>query len=119
MNRIETWSTQVVGESEFGRHIMRCATVSVVCVILVLTQAGCRGVYRFRCTTASPDTRSTWISTSRALRRAIRWLPEYKGSKLEILIVTPSSIPDSTREALQEKGLKFKEIEYEFPDSLS
>ena len=56
--------------------------------------------------------------TSLALHKAIRWLPRHTGSKLEILIVTPSPIPDSARQALKEKGLGFRQIEHEFPTSL-
>ncbi len=56
--------------------------------------------------------------TGRVLQKAVRWLPRYGGSRLEIVVVTPSPIPDNAKQALKEKGLKFREIEHEFPDSL-
>jgi hypothetical protein len=52
------------------------------------------------------------------LQKAVRWLPEYTGSKLEIVVVTPLSIPDSAGKALQKKGIRITEVEYEFPDPL-
>lgn len=54
--------------------------------------------------------------TARVLQKAVRWLPRHRGSKLEILIVTPSPIPDNAKQALEGKGIKFREIEHEFPD---
>lgn len=33
---------------------MRCVTLNVVCVILVLMHVGCRSVYRLRCTSEPP-----------------------------------------------------------------
>jgi len=33
---------------------MRCVMVSIICMTLVLTQGGCRSVYRFRCTSHPP-----------------------------------------------------------------
>jgi len=56
--------------------------------------------------------------TGRVLQRAVRWLPKYRGSRLEIVIVTPSPVPDNAKQALKEKGLKFREIEHEFPEPL-
>lgn len=56
--------------------------------------------------------------TGRVLQKAVRWLPKYWGARLEILIVTPSPIPDNARKALQERGLSFREIEHEFPEPL-
>ncbi len=56
--------------------------------------------------------------TGRVLQKAVRWLPRYRGSRLEIIVVTPSPVPDNGKQALQEKGLRFREIEHQFPDAL-
>jgi hypothetical protein len=51
----------------------------------------------------------------RVLRRAVRWLPEHRGSIIKIVLVTPEPVPDNTREKLQSKGLKVEQAEYEPP----
>ena len=65
-------------------------------------------------TVGGPDT----AVMGRALQKAVRWLPKYTGSELEIVIVTPAPVADNVRQALQEKGLRLREMEHQFPEPL-
>lgn len=65
-------------------------------------------------TVGGPDTELV----DAVLRKAVRWLPQCRRGNIEIFVVTPSPIPESTVKRLEGKGLKIRHIKHQFPDPL-